>query len=68
MTENSTRRYLTPLCATGLAAGLVLSGSPASAATTTTPFDAQCRAAAILTVDKVAQHVFTVDGRPGRSG
>ncbi|BCN55697.1 hypothetical protein RE9425_40870 [Prescottella equi] len=62
MTENSTRRYLTPLCATGLAAGLVLSGSPASAATTTTPFDAQCRAAAILTVDKVAQHVFTVDG------
>lgn len=62
MTENSARRYLTPLCATGIAAGLVLSGSPASAATTTTPFNAQCRAAAILTVDKVAPHVFTVDG------
>ncbi|MCA1005841.1 Ig-like domain-containing protein [Rhodococcus hoagii] len=61
MTENSARRYLVPLCATGIAAGLVLSGSPASAATTTTPFNAQCRAAALLTVDKTAQHAFTVD-------
>ncbi|WP_430334070.1 Ig-like domain-containing protein [Rhodococcus sp. ACT016] len=61
MTDRSVRRYLTPVCATAIAAGVVLSGAPASAATTTTPFTAQCRAAALLTVDKAAQHAFTVD-------
>ncbi|RVW10007.1 Ig-like domain repeat protein [Prescottella agglutinans] len=65
MTDRSVRRYLTPVCATAIAAGVVLSGAPASAATTTTPFAAQCRAAALLTVDKAAQHAFTVDA-PGR--
>lgn len=61
MTDRSVGRFLTPVCATGIAVGVVLSGAPAHAATTTTPFTAQCRAAAILTVDKPAQHVFTVD-------
>lgn len=61
MTDISVRRFLTPVCATGIAAGIVLSGVPAHAATTTTPFTAQCRAAALLTVDKAADHAFTVD-------
>ncbi|CAM3002439.1 Ig-like domain-containing protein [Prescottella defluvii] len=61
MTDRSARRYLTPVCATAVAAGIVLSGAPASAATTATSFTAQCRAAAIITVNKPTQHHFTVD-------
>ncbi|WP_137724011.1 Ig-like domain-containing protein [Prescottella subtropica] len=61
MTDRPVMRYLAPVCATGIAAGIVLSAAPASAATVTTPFNAQCRADALLTVHKPAQHAFTVD-------
>ncbi|WP_430334068.1 Ig-like domain-containing protein [Rhodococcus sp. ACT016] len=61
MTDRSVRRYLTPVCATAISAGIVLSGSPASAATTTTGFNAWCQAVSVLTVNQAAQHIFTVD-------
>jgi len=61
MTDRSVRRYLTPVCATAISAGIVLSGSPASALTTTTGFNAWCQAASVLTINQATQHVFTVD-------
>ncbi|AQA21907.1 hypothetical protein BTZ20_5475 [Rhodococcus sp. MTM3W5.2] len=44
-----------------LAAGLLLIGSPASAAPTTTSFKNACQASAVLTVHKVADTSMTVD-------
>ncbi|WP_072688098.1 hypothetical protein [Rhodococcus marinonascens] len=55
------RRCAVPISSVAMAAGLLLIGSPAHAATTTTPFANACQASALFTVHKVADTSMNVD-------
>ncbi|MDI9919292.1 Ig-like domain repeat protein, partial [Rhodococcus sp. IEGM 1379] len=55
------RRYMVPISGTALVAGMLLVGTPASAAPVTTTFSTSCQAKALITVDKVTTSSVTVD-------
>ncbi|MET4610960.1 hypothetical protein ABIC28_001941 [Rhodococcus sp. PvR044] len=61
MSKSTVRQCAVPVTSVALAAGLLLIGSPASAAPTTTSFKNACQASAVLTVHKVADTSMTVD-------
>ncbi|MFC7451215.1 Ig-like domain repeat protein [Rhodococcus daqingensis] len=61
MSKSTVRQCAVPVTSVALAAGLLLIGSPASAAPTTTPFKNSCQASATITVHKVADTSMTVD-------
>ncbi|WP_051637037.1 beta strand repeat-containing protein [Rhodococcus sp. UNC363MFTsu5.1] len=61
MSKSTVRQCAVPVTSVAMAAGLLLIGSPASAAPTTTSFKNACQASAVLTVHKVADTSMTVD-------
>ncbi|SEK53784.1 Ig-like domain-containing protein [Rhodococcus maanshanensis] len=61
MSKSTVRQCAVPVTSVALAAGLLLIGSPASAAPTTTSFKNACQASATITVHKVADTSMTVD-------
>ncbi len=55
------RRFAVPITGTAMVAGMLLVGTPASAAPVTTTFQTACQAKSVLTVDKMTTSSVTVD-------
>ncbi|MFC4605959.1 beta strand repeat-containing protein [Rhodococcus kronopolitis] len=61
MSRSNVRRVAVPVTSAAVVAGMMLVGSPAGAAPTTTSYKNSCQASAVLTVHKVADTSMTVD-------